>query len=174
MAVKIRLARHGKKGHVFFHIVVADSRAPRDGKLIEKLGTYDPNTNPATIVLNFESALNWLNKGAQPSDTVRAILSYQGVLLKKHLDLGVQKGALSAETAQERFDAWSAERNRKIQVKKDAIDKTKLGVEKERLAAETKVKNAKAESVASKRRAAAQLAEKKKANAEEKSDATES
>ena len=92
MAVKIRLARHGKKGYAFYHIVVADSRAPRDGKFIEKLGTYNPNTNPATIDLNFEQALGWLMKGAQPTDTARAILSYKGVLYKKHLLGGVAKG----------------------------------------------------------------------------------
>ena len=95
MAVKIRLARHGKKGYAFYHIVVADSRAPRDGKFIEKLGTYNPNTNPATIDLNFEQALGWLMKGAQPTDTARAILSYKGVLYKKHLLGGVAKGAFS-------------------------------------------------------------------------------
>ena len=92
MAVKIRLARHGKKGYAFYHIVAADSRAPRDGKFIEKLGTYNPNTNPATIDLCFEKALDWLQKGAQPTDTCRAILSYKGVLYKKHLLGGVAKG----------------------------------------------------------------------------------
>ena len=95
MAVKIRLARHGKKGFAFYHIVAADSRAPRDGKFIEKLGTYNPNTNPATIDLNFEKALDWLLKGAQPTDTCRAILSYKGVMYKKHLLGGVAKGAFS-------------------------------------------------------------------------------
>ena len=104
MAVKIRLARHGKKGFAFYHIVAADSRAPRDGKFIEKLGTYNPNTNPATIDLNFEKALDWLLKGAQPTDTCRAILSYKGVLYKKHLLGGVTKGAFSESDAEARFN----------------------------------------------------------------------
>ena len=99
MAVKIRLARHGKKGFAFYHIVAADSRAPRDGKFIEKLGTYNPNTNPATIDLNFEKALGWLLKGAQPTDTCRAILSYKGVMYKKHLLDGVAKGAFTEAEA---------------------------------------------------------------------------
>ena len=100
MPVKIRLARHGKKGYAFYHIVVADSRAPRDGKFIEKIGTYNPNTNPATIDLSFEKALDWLQKGAQPTDTCRAILSYKGVLYKKHLLGGVAKGAFSESDAE--------------------------------------------------------------------------
>ena len=95
MAVKIRLARHGKKNYAFFHIVVADSRAPRDGRFIELLGTYNPNTNPASIILDCEKALDWLNKGAQPTDTCRRILSYKGVLLRKHLNKGVAKGAMT-------------------------------------------------------------------------------
>ena len=106
MAVKIRLARHGKKGFAFYHIVAADSRAPRDGKFIEKLGTYNPNTNPATIDLNFEKALGWLQKGAQPTDTCRAILSYKGVLYKKHLLGGVAKGAFTEAEAEARFNKW--------------------------------------------------------------------
>ena len=106
MAVKIRLARHGKKGYAFYHIVAADSRAPRDGKFIEKLGTYNPNTNPATIDLNFEQALGWLLKGAQPTDTCRAILSYKGVMYKKHLLGGVAKGAFTEAEAEARFGAF--------------------------------------------------------------------
>ena len=106
MAVKIRLARHGKKAAPFYHIVAADSRAPRDGKLIEKLGTYNPITNPATIELNFERALDWLMKGAQPTDTCRAILSYKGVLYKKHLLGGVAKGAFSESDAEAKFNKW--------------------------------------------------------------------
>ena len=111
MAVKIRLARHGKKGFAFYHIVAADSRAPRDGKFIEKLGTYNPNTNPATIDLNFEKALDWLLKGAQPTDTCRAILSYTGVVYRNHLQNGVKKGAFGQEEADRRFDAWLNEKN---------------------------------------------------------------
>ena len=117
MPVKIRLARHGKKGYAFYHIVVADSRSPRDGKFIEKLGTYNPNTNPATIELNFDSAVNWLQKGAQPTDTARAILSYKGVMYKKHLLGGVAKGAFSEEEAQKRFDKWMNEKAGKISSK---------------------------------------------------------
>jgi small subunit ribosomal protein S16 len=167
MAVKIRLARHGKKAHTFFHIVVADSRSPRDGKLIEKLGTYDPNTNPATINLNFNSALSWLEKGAQPTDTVRAILSYEGVLLKKHLDGGVKKGAFSAEVAQQRLDAWLSEQSRRVEAKKDAIARGKKSASQERIVAETKTKEAKAEIVAKKRKVALDAAAKAKVQSAE-------
>ncbi|UKI18151.1 MAG: 30S ribosomal protein S16 [Bacteroidales bacterium] len=114
MAVKIRLARHGKKGAPFYHIVAADSRAPRDGKFIEKLGTYNPNTNPATIDLKFDRALDWLQKGAQPTDTCRAILSYKGVLYKKHLLGGVAKGAFSESDAEAKFNKWMTEKESKI------------------------------------------------------------
>ena len=117
MAVKIRLARHGKKGYAFYHIVAADSRAPRDGKFIEKLGTYNPNTNPATIDLCFEKALDWLQKGAQPTDTCRAILSYKGVLYKKHLLGGVAKGAFTEAEAEARFNKWLEAKNGKIEAK---------------------------------------------------------
>ena len=106
MPVKIRLARRGKKGYPFYHIVVADSRAPRDGKFIENIGSYNPNTNPATITLNFDQALAWLQKGAQPTDTCRAILSYKGVMYKKHLLGGVSKGAFIAVVADARFAQW--------------------------------------------------------------------
>ena len=106
MATKIRLQRFGKKGKPFYHVVVADSRSPRDGKFIERLGSYNPNTNPATIDINFEKALEWVNSGAQPTDTCRAILSYKGVLYKKHLEGGVKKGALTAEQAEAKFNEW--------------------------------------------------------------------
>ena len=99
MAVKIRLQRHGKKGHPIYWIVIADGRSKRDGKYIEKIGSYDPNTNPATIELDFDSSIKWLEKGAQPTNTAKAILSYEGVLLRKHLNLGVKKGAFSEEEA---------------------------------------------------------------------------
>ena len=121
MAVKIRLARHGKKGFAFYHIVAADSRAPRDGKFIEKLGTYNPNTNPATIDLDFEKALGWLQKGAQPTDTCRAILSYKGVLYKKHLLGGVAKGAFSETEAEARFNKWLGEKAGKIEAKSNKL-----------------------------------------------------
>ncbi|MDR1226072.1 MAG: 30S ribosomal protein S16 [Prevotellaceae bacterium] len=155
MAVKIRLARHGKKAHAFYHIVVADSRAPRDGKLIEKLGTYNPNTNPATIELNADGALAWLNKGAQPTDTARAILSYKGVMLKKHLEGGVKKGALTAEAAEQKFQAWMNDKEAQIKAKVDALAKAKADGNKSRLSAEAKTKEAKAQAVAQKKAEAA-------------------
>ena len=117
MAVKIRLARHGKKDFAFYHIVVADSRAPRNGRYIEQLGTYNPNTNPASIVVNSERALYWLGVGAQPTPTTRRILSYEGILLKKHLAGGVAKGALTQEQADAKWDAWKAERDAKVAAK---------------------------------------------------------
>ena len=142
MAVKIRLARHGKKGYAFYHIVAADSRAPRDGKFIEKLGTYNPNTNPATIDLDFEKALGWLQKGAQPTDTCRAILSYKGVLYKKHLLGGIAKGAFSETEAEARFNKWMTEKAGKIEAKSN------------KLAAEAKVKEERAKAIAEKKAAA--------------------
>lgn len=117
MPVKIRLQRHGKKGRPFYHIVIADGRAPRDGKFIEKIGIYNPNTNPATIDINNDRALQWVKNGAQPSDTCRAILSYKGVLYRYHLDRGVAKGALTTEQADAKFEKWLAEKDNKIQGK---------------------------------------------------------
>ena len=113
MATKIRLQRHGKKGKPFYHVVIADSRAKRDGRFIEKIGLYNPNTKPAEININFDSALGWLQKGAIPTDTVRAILSYKGVLLKKHLLDGVKKGALTEEQAENKFQNWIKEKEEK-------------------------------------------------------------
>ena len=140
MAVKIRLARHGKKAAPFYHIVAADSRAPRDGKFIEKLGTYNPITNPATIELNFERALDWLMKGAQPTDTCRAILSYKGVLYKKHLLGGVAKGAFSESDAEAKFNKWMEEKLGKIASKESKLATDAKAAEKARLAAEAKAK----------------------------------
>ena len=141
MATKIRLQRFGKKGKPFFHVVVADSRSPRDGKFIERLGSYNPNTNPATIDLNFDKTLDWVNKGAEPTDTCRAILSYKGVLFKKHLEGGVKKGALTAEQAEAKFAEWLTAKGEKIEGKKDSLTKSKDEVKKAALAAEAK-KNA--------------------------------
>jgi small subunit ribosomal protein S16 len=138
MATKIRLQRFGKKGKPFFHVVVADSRSPRDGKFIERLGSYNPNTNPATIEINFEKALDWVNKGAEPTDTCRAILSYKGVLYKKHLEGGVKKGALTDEQAEAKFSEWLSAKGGKIDGKKDDLVKSKDEVRKLALAAETK------------------------------------
>ena len=117
MAVKIRLQRHGKKGKPFYWIVAADARSKRDGKYLEKIGTYDPNQKPAAIDLNFDSAISWLNKGAQPTNTAKAILSYTGVLLKRHLDGGVKKGAFTEAEAKKRFDAWMKDKSAKIEKK---------------------------------------------------------
>ena len=140
MATKIRLQRFGKKGKPFYHVVVADARAPRDGKFIERLGSYNPNTNPATIEINFEKALDWVNKGAQPTDTCRAILSYKGILYKKHLEGGVKKGALTAEQAEAKFAEWLESKAGKIEGKKESLTKSKDEVKKAALAAEAKKK----------------------------------
>ena len=136
MPVKLRLQRHGKKGKPFYWIVAADTRSKRDGRFLEKLGTYNPNSNPAQIELNVQSALQWLQNGAQPTDTARAILSHQGVLLKKHLAVGVSKGALTEEQAEEKFQAWSAEKQAKIEAKKSDIQKVKDAQQAKALAAE--------------------------------------
>ena len=150
MPTKIRLARHGKKKAPYYHIVVADSRAPRDGKFIERIGTYNPITNPASIDINFEKALHWLNTGAVPSDTCRAILSYTGVYMKKHLLEGVKKGAFDEATAEKRFSEWSEAKQKKIQDKRNKIGKDMASSIQEQLDAETKVKEARAEAIAKK------------------------
>ncbi len=147
MPVRIRLQRHGRKGRPIFSIVAADSRSPRDGRFIEKIGQYNPNTNPATIDLDFDSALEWLQKGAQPSDTCRAILSYKGVLLKKHLLEGVKKGALTEEQVDERFDKWLEEKSQKIQDKSAAVAKSAEDKEKARVEAENAKSEARAEAL---------------------------
>jgi small subunit ribosomal protein S16 len=155
MPVKIRLSRQGRKKLPFYHIVVADSRAPRDGRFIERVGSYNPVTNPATIELNFERALDWLQKGAQPTDTCRAILSYKGVMIKKHLLEGVTKGALTAEQAEAKFQAWMESKDAKVQAKIDSLVKGKRDDIKKRIEAENKVKEARAQEVAKKRAEAA-------------------
>ena len=142
MSVKIRLQRHGKKGKPFFHIVAADARSPRDGKFIERIGSYNPNTNPATIVLDTDKAVTWLNNGAQPTDTARAILSYKGVLYKTHLNKGVKKGALTQEQADEKFNAWLDSKDAKIQAKRDGLSSIKEGALAEQLKAERAVNEA--------------------------------
>ena len=150
MATRIRLQRHGKKGKAFFHIVAADSRAKRDGKFIEKLGTYNPNTNPATIDINFDRTLNWVQVGAEMSDTARAILSYKGVLYKNHLLNGIKKGALTAEQVETKFAAWVAEKEAKINNKKDGLSKNAAADKAARLKAEAEVNAAKAAAVEAK------------------------
>ena len=136
MATRIRLARHGRKKQAFYHIVVADTRAPRDGRFIQKLGTYNPNTNPATIDIDFDSAVEWLLKGAQPSDTARAILSYKGIMMKKHLLVGVSKGAFDEKEAESRFANWMENKEGEIANKKSTLEKAALDAEKAALDAE--------------------------------------
>ena len=157
MAVKIRLQRHGKKNFAFFHIVVADSRSPRDGRFIEQIGSYNPNTNPATIVLDADKALAWLKVGAEPTLTARRILSYEGVLLRHHLDGGVANGALTQEQADAKWNAWKAERDAKVEAKKTGIKNAAIEAKKVAKAAEAKVNEARAEAIAKK---AAELAAK--------------
>ena len=142
MSVKIRLQRHGKKGKPFFHIVVADARARRDGRFIEKLGTYNPITNPATIDLNVDAAVKWLNNGAQPTDTARAILSYKGAMYKKHLQGGVAKGAFDEAEAEKRFNAWLEGKEKAVLGKKDGLATAKADAKKAAHEAETKVNEA--------------------------------
>ncbi|HYD91633.1 MAG TPA: 30S ribosomal protein S16 [Flavobacterium sp.] len=139
MPVKIRLQRHGKKGKPFYWVVAADSRSKRDGKFLEKLGTYNPNTNPATIELNLDSAVQWLHNGAQPTDTARAILSYKGALLKHHLDGGVRKGALTQEQADAKLAQWLDEKAGKVDAKKQGLSKADAEAKAKALAAEKKV-----------------------------------
>ncbi|TAF68230.1 MAG: 30S ribosomal protein S16 [Cytophagales bacterium] len=147
MAVKIRLARRGRKKNALYDVVVSDARAPRDGRFIEKIGTYNPNTNPATIQLDEERALRWLLNGAQPTDTVRAMLSYRGVLFKKHLQIGVIKGAISQEQADEKYNTWLNQKQSQIQNKVDRLADARAAEDKARLEAEAKVKEARAEAI---------------------------
>lgn len=151
MATKIRLQRRGHKDYAFYPIVIADSRAPRDGKFIERIGSYNPNTNPATVSLNFERALYWLNVGAIPTETVRTILSQEGVLLMKHLQGGVKKGAFDEAEAQRRFDAWKQSKQKAVEADKNALANKQAEAEKARFAAEQAVNKAKAEAVAQKK-----------------------
>ena len=166
MPAKIRLQRHGKKNQPYYHIVVADGRAPRDGKFIEKLGTYNPMKNPAEITLNIDSAVNWLKNGAQPSDTARRILSYKGVLLKRHLQIGVEKGAITQEQADVKFNKWLEEKEAKINSKRNSLESDARNANKARLAAEVKANEAKAAAVAAKKAAIAEAEAKAKAEAE--------
>mgnify|MGYP003588969124 CR=1 FL=1 len=158
MPTKIRLQRHGRKGYAYYHIVIADSRAPRDGKFIERIGSYNPNTNPATIDLKFERALYWMQTGAQPTDTTRNILSAEGVLMKKHLLEGVKKGAFDAAEADKRFDAWKASKEAKVVKTKEQLAAEKQANAKARLAAEVEVNKAKAAELAKKKAEAAAAA----------------
>ena len=161
MATRIRLQRFGRKSYAFYQIVIADSRAPRDGKFIERVGSYNPNTNPATIDLNFDRALYWLQTGAQPTDTARMILSREGVCMKKHLLDGVKKGAFDEAKAEEKFQSWLTEKKLTLQKVKDAEREKSKAVVKARLDAEKEVNKAKAEAVAKKKAELAAAAEAK-------------
>lgn len=156
MATRIRLQRFGKKNQPFYHIVIADGRAPRDGRFIEKIGTYNPMTNPATIDMNFERALYWVEVGASPSDTVRSILKREGVMLMKHLKGGIAKGAVSEADANRKFEAWKQDRDSKVNnMKRELADKTRTD-SKKRLEAETKLREVIAQKVAAKYQAEVQ------------------
>nr|HPH72648.1 30S ribosomal protein S16 [Paludibacteraceae bacterium] len=144
MATKIRLQRHGRKGYAYYHIVIADSRAPRDGRFIERIGSYNPNTDPATIDLNFERALYWVNVGAQPTDTVRNILSNEGVMLMKHLQGGVKKGAFDEAAAQKKFDAWKADKEKVLAGISEKNKSAEAAKVKARLDAEKAINKARA------------------------------
>ena len=163
MSVKIRLQRHGKKGKPFYSIVAADARAKRDGKFLEKLGTYNPNVNPAIIELDVDGAVKWLQNGAQPTDTARAILSYKGVMLKNHLAGGVRKGALTEEQAEAKFTAWLEEKAGRITAKKEGLTKEQEEAKTAAMAAEKAVNEARVNAV--KEAEAAIIAEKEAAEA---------
>jgi small subunit ribosomal protein S16 len=151
MPVKIRLQRHGRKRYAYYHIVVADSRAPRDGRFIERLGSYNPNTNPATIQLNFDKAVKWLMDGAQPTDTARTVLSTEGVLMKKHLLEGVKKGAFDQAEADVRFEKWLTSKQSRVQSQKEKLAGAKSSAAQERLEIEKKINAEKAEALAKKK-----------------------
>jgi len=159
MSVKIRLARKDRKKQAYYHVVVADSRSPRDGRFIEKIGVYNPLTDPATIDINFEKALGWLQNGAQPTDTCRAILKYKGVMIKKHLLEGVKKGAFDEAEADRRFNEWLKGKEEKIELKKSGLEKKGEELRKKKLEAEKAIKEARAEELAKKAAALAAEAE---------------
>ena len=148
MPVKIRLQRHGKKGKPFYWVVAADSRSKRDGRYLEKLGTYNPNTNPATLKIDVDSAVHWLQNGAQPTDTARNLLSEVGAMLKNHLVNGVHKGALKEEDVETKFEAWLAEKSDRIQTKKEGLDKSAEEMAASKLAAEKEVNEKRAQELA--------------------------
>uniref|UniRef100_UPI0040484B02 30S ribosomal protein S16 n=1 Tax=Roseivirga sp. TaxID=1964215 RepID=UPI0040484B02 len=151
MAVKIRLARRGRKKQAIYDVVIADVRAPRDGRFIEKIGIYNPNTNPATINIDNEKAFQWVMNGAQPTDTVKAMLSYRGILMRKHLQIGVIKGAITQEDADKKYAAWLAEKESKITGKVEKLATAKGDAKKAKLEAEAKVNAARAEALAAKK-----------------------
>jgi small subunit ribosomal protein S16 len=166
MPLKLRLQRHGKKRSPFYHIVAADSRSPRDGKFVEKVGTYNPNVNPAIIDLNFDRALHWLTLGAQPTDTCRAILSYKGVMFMNHLNKGVAKGAMTEEQAKAKFDKWMDDKSKQVETKVAGLDKAKREANAASLKAETEIKEKRAAAYAEKNAELAAEAARVKAEAD--------
>ena len=173
MATKIRLQRHGRKKRAFYHIVVADSRAPRDGRFIEKIGTYNPITNPATIDLDVNKAAQWLLNGAQPTDTARAILSYKGAAYKKHLQVGVNKGAITQEDADKKFAAWMSEKYAKVEAKKSGLASTAAQIKADAMKAETKRKESIAAKIVAKNTVVEEVAEEVTESTEEVADTAE-
>ena len=175
MATKIRLQRHGRKKRAFFHIVVADSRAPRDGRFIDKIGTYNPITNPATIDINLEKAVQWMANGAQPSDTARAILSYKGVLYKHHLQVGVRKGAITQEQADAKFAEWMTSKDARIAEKRSNLEKASNSKKSDAMKAEAQKREAIAARVLAKQNSASEevAEETETSEAEATAEATE-
>jgi len=173
MATKIRLQRHGRKKRAFYHIVVADSRAPRDGRFIEKIGTYNPITNPATIDLDVNKAAQWLLNGAQPTDTARAILSYKGAAYKKHLQVGVNKGAITQEDADKKFAVWMGEKDAKVEAKKSGLASTAAQIKADAMKAETKRKENIAAKIVAKNTVVEEVAEEVAEPTEEVAETTE-
>lgn len=173
MATKLRLQRHGRKQRAYYYIVAADSRAPRDGRFIERIGDYNPNTNPATINLDLPKAVKWLDNGAIPTDTVRAILSYKGAMMLHHLHGGVNKGAFTAEEADAKFAAWMTEKENKVQSKREKLAATKAELNAEKFKAEAKIKEAKAAAIAAKNAAAEAVASEESSEAAAEETAVE-
>jgi small subunit ribosomal protein S16 len=173
MAVKIRLARRGRKKLAIYDVVVADARAPRDGRFIEKIGTYNPNTPVAAIEMDNEKAFQWLMNGAQPTDTVRAMLSYRGLLYKKHLQIGVIKGAMTQEDADKKLEAWMKDKEATIEGKEKSLADKKAADKKSRLEAEAKVNEARAEAIKKRQDEAEAAAKAAEAPVEEEAPAEE-
>ncbi|MBT7621184.1 MAG: 30S ribosomal protein S16 [Lentimicrobiaceae bacterium] len=173
MPTMIRLSRHGKTHKAFYHIVVADGRAPRDGRFIEKIGTYNPISNPAEIVLDFDKALDWIQKGAQPTDTARAILSYKGVLYKNHLLIGAKKGAFTEAEAEAKFQKWLEDKEAKNAASKSGIEEKIRAEQKEKFEAEVKVKEERTAEIAKKRAAAVEAQVKEAQDAADETPAEE-
>ena len=173
MATKIRLARHGKKGKPFYHVVIADSRSKRDGRYIERIGSYDPNKNPAIIDIDFERALHWVGVGAQPTDTVRGMLSYRGVLYKNHLIKGIKKGALTEAQAEEKFNKWLEEKENKIETKISSLENANQKAKSDALNAEKEKNAARAKAIAEAEAVQITKAEQETAESEETAESGE-